>query len=312
MKVSALNLRLSIVLVCLVLASGLTAENSSFSDPNLEFAGATAETPLSQNDLLRKQLALDRETQKTLTDSLVVSNSEAELFRRKYSELQSRMDALGVESVGKDRAKLEQRLLKAVSDLHLMNKEKEAYREQLLKLTETMLRYTKSAEAADPQARAEVEAQLRATAQHLHEPTRQAVVALGRLVGVGVGAHRDRLAGPGGIGQLALQPLDGVHLDHDPALEVLPRVQAEVLVRGPREAVGAGVTASTVGVDRVAEGHPRSGRQRVDDPPCVDRHVLDAGQVAPLRPEQLELGIISLPPHAESIANVCSTTLASS
>jgi hypothetical protein len=50
-----------------------------------------------------------------------------------------------------------------------MNKEKEAYREQLLKLTETMLRYTKSAEAADPQARAEVEAQLRATAQLLTE-----------------------------------------------------------------------------------------------------------------------------------------------
>ena len=169
MKVSALNLRLSIVLVCLALASGLTAENSSFLDPNLEVAGATAETPLSQNDLLRKQLALDRETQKTLTESLAVSNSEAELFRRKYSELRSRMEALGVESVSKDRAKLEQRLLKAVSDLHLMNKEKEAYREQLLKLTETMLRYTKSAEAADPQARAEVEAQLRATAQLLTE-----------------------------------------------------------------------------------------------------------------------------------------------
>ena len=40
------------------------------------------------------------------------------------------MDALGVESVSKDRAKLEQRLLKAVSDLQLLNKEKEAYREQ--------------------------------------------------------------------------------------------------------------------------------------------------------------------------------------
>ena len=72
------------------------------------------------------RLSLDRETQKTLTDSLVVSNAEAELFRRKYSELQLRMDALGVESVSKDRAKLEQRLLKAVSDLQLMNKEKEA------------------------------------------------------------------------------------------------------------------------------------------------------------------------------------------
>ncbi|MEO5753415.1 MAG: hypothetical protein ABIR38_01775 [Chthoniobacterales bacterium] len=137
------------------------------SDPNLEVAEAkvTSETLLSQDDLLRKQLSLDRETQKTLTDSLVVSNAEAELFRRKYADLKTRMDALGVESVSKDRAKLEQRLLKAVSDLQLTNREKEAYREQLLKLTETMLRYVKSTQSADPQARAEVEVQLRATNQ---------------------------------------------------------------------------------------------------------------------------------------------------
>ena len=169
MKVSALFPRLAVVLGCLALAHGLAAENSSLSDSNLETAEAkvTAETLFSQNDLLRKQLSLDRETQKTLTDSLVVSNAEAELFRRKYSELQLRMDALGVESVSKDRAKLEQRLLKAVSDLQLMNKEKEAYREQLLKLTETVIRYVKSTESADPDARMGVETQLRATNQLL-------------------------------------------------------------------------------------------------------------------------------------------------
>jgi len=170
MKVSALNFRLAVVLlVCLWSAPGLIAENSSLSDSNLETAEAkvTSETLLSQNDLLRKQLSLDRETQKTLAESLVVSNAEAELFRRKFSELQLRMDALGIESVSKDRAKLEQRLLKAVSDLQLMNKEKEAYREQLLKLTETMLRYVKSTQSGDPESRAEVEAQLRSTNQLL-------------------------------------------------------------------------------------------------------------------------------------------------
>ena len=169
MKVSALNLRLKVVLVCLLSAPGLAAEDSSLSDPNLEIAEAkvTSETLFSQNDLLRKQLSLDRETQKTLTESLVVSNAEAELFRRKFSELQLRMDALGIESVSKDRAKLEQRLLTAVSDLQLMNKEKEAYREQLLKLTETVLRYVKSTPSGDPEARAEVEAQLRSTGQLL-------------------------------------------------------------------------------------------------------------------------------------------------
>jgi hypothetical protein len=167
MKVSALITRLSVALGCLALAHGLAAEISSLSDSNLETAEVkvTAETLLSQNDLLRKQLSLDRETQKTLTDSLVVSNAEAELFRRKYSELQLRMDALGVEAVSKDRAKLEQRLLKAVSDLHLLQKEKEAYREQLLKLTETVLRYVKSTQSADPEARMAVETQLRATNQ---------------------------------------------------------------------------------------------------------------------------------------------------
>jgi hypothetical protein len=165
MKVFIPHFRLSIGLVCLALAPGLAAEDSSLSDPNLEFAETkvTSQTLLSQNDLLRKQLSLDRETQKTLADSLVVSNAEAELFRRKYAELQTRMDVLGIESVSKDRAKLEQRLLQAVSDLQLTHKEKEAYREQLLQLTEAMLRYVKSTPAADPQARAEVEAQLRAT-----------------------------------------------------------------------------------------------------------------------------------------------------
>ena len=113
-----------------------------------------SETLLSQNEFLRKQLSLDRETQKTLTESLVVSNEEAEVFRRKFSELQTRMDALGVESISKDRAKLEQRLLKAVSDLHLISKEKEAYREQLLTLSETMLRYVKTTQGGDAEARA--------------------------------------------------------------------------------------------------------------------------------------------------------------
>lgn len=141
------------------------AENSSLSESKLETAEAkvTADTLLSQNDLLHRQLSLDHETVKTLTDSLVVSNAEAELFRRKYADLQLRMDALGVESVSKDRAKLEQRLLKAVSDLQILQKEKDAYHDQLLQLTETVLRYVKTNPSGDADARSDVEAQIRAT-----------------------------------------------------------------------------------------------------------------------------------------------------
>ncbi|MEO6971417.1 MAG: hypothetical protein ABI217_11035 [Chthoniobacterales bacterium] len=48
-----------------------------------------------------------------------------------------------------------------------MNKEKEPYREQLLKLTETVIRFVKSTESADADARMGVETQLRATNQLL-------------------------------------------------------------------------------------------------------------------------------------------------
>ena len=85
----------------------------------------TAASLLSQNAELQRQLSLERESVKTLTESLAESNAEAELFRRKFSDLKLRMEALGLESANKDRAKLEQRLLAAVSDLQLQQKERE-------------------------------------------------------------------------------------------------------------------------------------------------------------------------------------------
>ena len=131
----------------LTLARGLAAEgNSSLSESNIENADTkvTAAAMLSQNEELRRQLSLARESVKTLTDSLAASNAEAEVFRRKYSDLQLRMEALGLEAASKDRAKLEQRLLSAVSDLRLMQKEREKYRDQVLGLSEAMLHLLKT------------------------------------------------------------------------------------------------------------------------------------------------------------------------
>jgi len=116
---------------------------------------------LAQKEELRRQLSLSQETVQTLTTSLAESNAEAELFRRKFADLQLRMEALGLASASKDRAKLEQRLLTAVSDLQLAQKERGQYRDQMMQLSETMLRYLKTAEGGDAQARMDVETQLR-------------------------------------------------------------------------------------------------------------------------------------------------------
>ena len=169
-KLSTINYQLStaVVLGCVTLARGLAAQgNSSLSESKIENAehAVTAETLLAQNEDLRKQLSIEQESVKALTSSLAESNAEAELFRRKYSDLELRMEALGLASANKDRSKLEQRLLAAVSDLQLAQKERDEYRDQMLRLNEAMLRYLKTSQGGDAQARMDVETQLRSTNQ---------------------------------------------------------------------------------------------------------------------------------------------------
>jgi hypothetical protein len=172
-KLSTLNYQLTTVLVvgCVTLARGLAAEgNSSLSESKIESAepgvgGVTAAALLAQNEELRRQLSIQQESLKTLTTSLAESNAEAELFRRKYSDLELRMEALGLQSAYKDRSKLEQRLLAAVSDLQLAQKKRDEFRDQVLRLNEAMLRYLKTSQGGDAQARMDVEAQLRSTNQ---------------------------------------------------------------------------------------------------------------------------------------------------
>jgi hypothetical protein len=188
-KPSTINHQLTILIVvgCVALAQGLAAEgNSSLSESKTENAGAndtavaggspaasansqptrlpsevTATGLLQQNEDLQRQLSIAQESLKALTSSLAESNGEAELFRRKYSDLQLQMEALGLVSANKDRAKLEQRLLAAVSDLQLAQKERDENRDQMLRLDEAVLCYLKTSQSGDAKARMDVETQLR-------------------------------------------------------------------------------------------------------------------------------------------------------
>jgi hypothetical protein len=188
-KPSTINYRLAALLVvgCVTLAQALAAGgNSSLSESKTENTGAsdtavagvlpaasgnsqptrlpsevTAAGLLQQNEDLQRHLSIAQESLKALTSGLAESNAEAELFRRKYSDVQLQMEALGLASANKDRAKLEQRLLAAVSDLQLAQKERDEYREQMLRLDEAVLCYLKTSQSADAKARMDVETQLR-------------------------------------------------------------------------------------------------------------------------------------------------------
>jgi hypothetical protein len=165
LKAAIVNRRSAILFIGSVCFAGRLAAqgDSSLTESKNEHADTkvTAAELLSQNEALRRELSLARESVRTLTDSLAESNLQAEVFRRKYSGLELRMEALGLESADKDRAKIEQRLLSAVSDLHLLQKEREQYRDQSLRLSEAILHLLKTSTGGDAQARMEVETQLR-------------------------------------------------------------------------------------------------------------------------------------------------------
>jgi hypothetical protein len=195
-------LKSAMVLVgCITLARGLAAEgNSSLTESKIENADTKVTAAellsqnealrreLSQNEALRRELSLARESVRTLTDSLAESNLQAEVFRRKSSDLELRMEALGLESADKDRAKLEQRLLSAVSDLQLLQKEREQYRDQSLRLSEAILHLLKTSTGGDAQARMEVEAQLRSLNEMIakadNPPAETATLMDGRVISV--------------------------------------------------------------------------------------------------------------------------------
>jgi len=190
-NLSTINYRVTSFLVvgCFTLAQGLAAEgDSSLSESKSEsvvsdtvaggvlpaasassqprkFSGLSSEVTaaglLQQDEDLQRQLSIAQESLKALTSSLAESNAEAELFRRKYSDLQLEMEALGLTSANRDRAKLEQRLLAAVSDLQLAQKERDEYRDQMLRLDEAVLCYLKTSQNPDAKARMDVETQLR-------------------------------------------------------------------------------------------------------------------------------------------------------
>jgi len=147
-----------------VVAGVSPTPSASLQATQLPPPGAT-EAVSGQDEDLRKQLSIQQESLRNLTASLAESNAEAELFRRKYSDLELRMEALGLEAADKDRAKLEQRLLAAVSDLQLARKERDEFRDQMLRTNEGILRYLKSSQGGDAQARMDVETQLRGTNQ---------------------------------------------------------------------------------------------------------------------------------------------------
>src|SRR5207302_629179 len=97
------------------------------------------------------------------------------VFKRESRDLKLRMEALGLDAG--DKTKLEQRLLKAVSDLKIVQDEKDKLADQLVRMSEAMLRFIKTAVSTDADARLAVETEMRGANEALGLPGTQVAEA---------------------------------------------------------------------------------------------------------------------------------------
>lgn len=159
LKIAALVAGLGLLLVARLGAQA----KGSLSDLDIEYSELrmTLEKVIGENKQLRDALA---ETGKTLADmrkNFAATSSEGEIFKRQAMELKLRIEALGLETAGGNQAKLEQRLLTAVSDLRVMADEKKRLSEALVRLSEASSLFAKTASAADAETRLALETEIR-------------------------------------------------------------------------------------------------------------------------------------------------------
>jgi hypothetical protein len=121
---------------------------------------------------LNEQLLLARESIRSLTESLALANSEAEVFKRQAEDLQGRFDALAPGADGG--GEIGERLLSTLNELTRQQKENALLLERLLAFAEGVQIFLKSVETADNEEREAFEKELQTKAANSSDPAAQA------------------------------------------------------------------------------------------------------------------------------------------
>lgn len=174
MNLSTLHSRLAFLpllaaagLACIPGGARAQGQEDPLADLDIQFTEAkmTLQSAAEENAVLRAQVKIARQQVHSLTESLAIANSESEIFKRQTSELKLRMEALGLDAASPDKSRLEQRLLKAVSDLKIVQSERDTLAERVARLSEAIVRYLKNASSTDGDARMAIETEMRGAAE---------------------------------------------------------------------------------------------------------------------------------------------------
>lgn len=121
-------------------------------------ARAALAAALEQNRKLSTEVERLTTVNRNLGESLRVANSESEDFRRAYADMRLQMEALGLETVTEGVRGVEERLVKAMNDLRLLEGQKAKLSDALIALSDAALRFVGTVVEPNAAARADVEA----------------------------------------------------------------------------------------------------------------------------------------------------------
>lgn len=131
-------------------------------------AKVTSEALLRDNVRLQKELAGSEASSVILQKHLASATSEAEVLKRKVTELILRFEALGLGATV-EAGRVEQRLLQAISDLRVAETARNAFQNALAELHQAAARYKTAATTADAEASLIFEAALRGASKVLSD-----------------------------------------------------------------------------------------------------------------------------------------------
>lgn len=141
---------------------GLSNANTEASEMR-----STCEGWAEENAKLQSRAKLAEERLDTLQKNLALANTETEVFKRQAQELKKRLEAVGLDRTGGNSARLEQRLLEAVSDLKLVDDERKRLQGALIRLSEAIVHFQRVAMTTDAEASESLESEMRHAAKVL-------------------------------------------------------------------------------------------------------------------------------------------------
>lgn len=158
---STLRSRASLLLAAVVLcASGARGQQQFDGKIELLELQTTLQVAHAKIQDLEKQLSAAKQQNAALAQGTAAANAESTQLKENYEKLRGLLEGLGIGALENSTDQVQERLLKALSDLRIVDEQKKKVSEALVTLAEASMLFARAAQTTDGVAKTALEAAL--------------------------------------------------------------------------------------------------------------------------------------------------------